>query len=49
VKGEEELQADTDHTHDFIDEYLKEAINTCDVYESIQENDYDYWISEHVD
>ena len=49
VKGEEDIQDNTGHTHTFgfIDEYLEEAINTSNMYESTQETDYDYWISEH--
>jgi hypothetical protein len=39
VKGKEDVQADTGHTYGFIDEYLEEAINTSNVYESIQDND----------
>jgi hypothetical protein len=46
VKGKEELQADKDHTYDFIDEYLEESINTSNIYDSTQETDYDYCISE---
>ena len=47
MKGEEEVQDDTDYTYDFIGEYLEEAINTSIIYESRQETDYDYWISKH--
>jgi hypothetical protein len=47
VKGKEELQADTDHIYGFIDEYLEEAINTSNIYEATQENDYDYYVSEY--
>jgi hypothetical protein len=42
VKGEEEFQADTNHNYGFIDEYLEEAINISNDYESIQEIDYNY-------
>ena len=45
--GEEEVQDDTDHTYCFIDEYLEEAINTSNIYESRHGTDYDYCISEH--
>ena len=47
VKGEEEVQDNTDHTYGFTDDYLEEAINTSNIYESTQETDYYYWISEH--
>jgi hypothetical protein len=44
VEEEEELQADEDHNYDFIDEYLKETINTSNIHESTQDIDYNYWI-----
>jgi hypothetical protein len=47
VKGEEELQDDTDHGYGFIDEFLEEALNTSNVYEAQQDTDYDVWISDH--
>jgi hypothetical protein len=47
VKGEEELQVDTDHTYGCIHQYLEEVINTSNAYASTQETDYEYWISEH--
>jgi hypothetical protein len=42
LKGEEELQANTNHTFGFIDEYLEEAINTSNIYEYTQKTDYHY-------
>jgi hypothetical protein len=47
VKGEEELQHHTKQDYGFIDEFLEEAVNTSNIYESHQETDYDYWTSEH--
>jgi hypothetical protein len=47
VKGEEELQDSTEQDYGFTDEFLEEAVNTSNIYESQQETDYDYWISEH--
>ena len=47
MKGEKKVQEETDHTYGFIDEYLEEAVNTSNIYESRQEIDCDYWISEH--
>jgi hypothetical protein len=47
VKGEEELQDGTEQDYGFIDEFLEEAVNTSNIYESQQETDYDYWTSEH--
>jgi hypothetical protein len=47
MKGEREVLFDRDHAHVILmNEYLKESINTFDIYESTQETDYDYWISE---
>ena len=47
MKGEEELQDGTEQDYGFIDEFLEEAVNTSNIYESQQEIDYDYWTSEH--
>ena len=47
VKGEEEVQDGTEQDYGFIDEFLEEAINTSNIYESQQETDYDFWTSEH--
>ena len=47
VKGEEEVQDGTEQDYGFIDEFLEEAINTSNIYESQQETDYDFWSSEH--
>ena len=47
VNGKEEVQDDTDHTYGFIDDFYEEGVNTSNIYESRQEIDYDYWISEH--
>jgi hypothetical protein len=47
VKGEKELQDDTEQDYGFIYEFLEEAVNTSNIYESQQETDYDYWTSEH--
>jgi hypothetical protein len=47
MKGEEELQDGTEQDYGFIDEFLEEAVNTSNIYESQQETDYDYWTSEH--
>jgi hypothetical protein len=46
VKGEEELQDGTEQDYGFIDEFLEEAVNTSNIYES-QQDDYAYWTSEH--
>jgi hypothetical protein len=47
VNGEEELQDCTEQDYGFIDEFLEEAVNTSNIYESHKETDYDYWTSEH--
>jgi hypothetical protein len=47
VKGEEDIQDDTDHGFGFVDEFLEEALNTSNIYESQQGTDYDLWISDH--
>jgi hypothetical protein len=47
VKGEEEVQNDTDHNYGFVDEFLEEALNTSNIYEAQQDTDYDFWISDH--
>jgi hypothetical protein len=47
VKGEEELQDSIEQDYGFIDEFLDEAVNNSNIYESQQEKDYDYWTSEH--
>jgi hypothetical protein len=46
MKGEEEVQDDTEHTYRCIDEFLEEIVNTSNMYESRQETNYDLWISE---
>jgi hypothetical protein len=38
VKGEEELQDGTEQNYGFIDEFLEEAVNTCNINESQQEH-----------
>jgi hypothetical protein len=48
VKGEEELQDGSEQDYGFIDEFLEEAVNISNIYESQQETDYDYWTSEHT-
>jgi hypothetical protein len=47
VKGEEEVPDKREQDYGFIDEFLEEAVNTSNIYESKQEIDYDYWTSEH--
>jgi hypothetical protein len=47
VKREEELQDSTEQDYGFIDEFLEEAVNISNIYESQQETDYDYWTSDH--
>jgi hypothetical protein len=42
AKGEEELQGDKEQDYRFIDEFLEEAVNIFNMYESHQETDYDY-------
>jgi hypothetical protein len=44
---EKEVQDDTDQNYGFIDEFLKEALNTSNIYEAQQDTDYDFWISNH--
>jgi hypothetical protein len=41
VKGEKEIQDDTDLGYRFVDEFLEEALNTSNIYESQQGTDYD--------
>jgi hypothetical protein len=36
MKGEEELQDGTEEDYGFIDEFLEEAVNTSNIYESQQ-------------
>jgi hypothetical protein len=47
VKVEGELQDGTEQDYGFIDEFLEEAVNTCNLHETQQKTDYDYWTSEH--
>ena len=47
VKGEEEIQDDTDQNYGFVDEFLEEALNTSNIYEAQQDTGYDLWISDH--
>jgi hypothetical protein len=42
VKGEEEVQDDTDQNYGFVDELLEEALNTSSIYEAQQGTDYDF-------
>ena len=46
VKGEKEFPDRREQDYGFIDEFLEEAVNTSNIYES-QQDDYDYWTSEH--
>jgi hypothetical protein len=41
VKGEEEFQADKDHTFGLTDGYYEEAINTSNICEYTQKTDYE--------
>jgi hypothetical protein len=47
VKGEEEVQDDTDQSYGFVDEFLEKALNTSNIYEAQQDTAYDFWISDH--
>jgi hypothetical protein len=47
VKGEEEVQDDTDQNYGFVDEFLEEAFNTSNIYEAQQDTGYDFWSSGH--
>jgi hypothetical protein len=47
MKGEEEVQDDTDHGYGFVDEFLEEALNSSNIYESQKGTEYDFWISVH--
>jgi hypothetical protein len=47
VKGEEDIQNDTDYNYGFVDEFLEEALNTSNIFEAQQDTDYYFWISEH--
>jgi hypothetical protein len=41
VRGEEEVPNGREQDYGFIDAFLKEAVNTSNIYESQQEADYD--------
>jgi hypothetical protein len=47
VKGEEEVQDGTEQDCGFIDEFLEEAVNASNIYESRQDTEYDFWTLEH--
>jgi hypothetical protein len=47
LKGEEELQDGTLQDYGLVDDFLEEAVNAFNLYESHQETDYDYWTSKH--
>jgi hypothetical protein len=41
VKGKEEVQDDADQNYGFVNEFLKEALNTSNIYDIQQDTDYD--------
>jgi hypothetical protein len=47
VKGEDVIKENTDHTYDFVDEFLEEAIKNSSIYEEDEDVDYEYWSSNH--
>jgi hypothetical protein len=42
-KGEDVINDNTDHTYDFVDEFLEEAIKSSSIYDADQDLDYEYW------
>ena len=47
VRGEEEVQEDSDQTYRFVDEFLEEAVRSSSIFESGQEVEDDFWTAEY--
>jgi hypothetical protein len=43
AKGEDVIKDNTDHTYDFVDEFLEESMKSSSLYEADQDVDYEYW------
>jgi hypothetical protein len=48
AKGEDVIKENTDQTYAFVDEFLEEAINISSIYETDEDVDHEYWVSNHV-
>jgi hypothetical protein len=44
---EDIIKENTDQTYAFVDEFLEEAIESSNIYETDEDVDYDYWSSNH--
>jgi hypothetical protein len=47
AKGEDVIKENTDHTYDFVDEFLEEAMKSSSIYETYEDVDYEHWSSNH--
>jgi hypothetical protein len=47
AKGEDVIKDNTDHTYDFVDEFLEEAMKSSSIYEADEDVDNEYWSSNH--
>jgi hypothetical protein len=42
AKGEEVIKDNKDHTYDFVDEFLEEAMKRSNMFEKDEDVDYEY-------
>jgi hypothetical protein len=47
AKGEDVIKDNTDQTYVFVDEFLVEVMKRSSLYESDEDEDYEYWSSNH--
>jgi hypothetical protein len=47
AKGEDLIKENTDHTYDFVDEFLEESMKSSSIYETDEDVDNEYWSSNH--
>jgi phosphoserine aminotransferase len=47
AKGEDVIKENTYQTHDFVDEFLEEAMKSSSLYEADEDVDHEYWSSNH--
>jgi hypothetical protein len=47
LKREKVIKDNKDQTYDFVDEFLEETIKSSSIYETPEDVDYEYWISNY--
>jgi hypothetical protein len=47
AKEEDAIKDNTDQTYAFVDEFLEESMKSSSIYEADEDEDYEYWSSNH--